>query len=94
MRCYLAATLIPGLFLAAFGKLMAQSPGLQKEVDRKPAAQSRPEVLCERTEFRESTILPGALAIFINRELAPDEGKKAQPGATYSLSSVTVPAAP
>ena len=32
------------------------------------------------------------MAITINREVTPDDGKKAQPESKYSLSSVTVPA--
>ncbi len=90
MRCYLAATLIPVLLLAATGKVMAQSPEPQREIDRKLMAQSQPEVLCERTEFSYSLFM-GFLAITFNRELTPDEGKKAQPD-KYGLSSVTVPA--
>ncbi len=91
MRCYLAATLIPVLLLAAIGKLMAQSPEPQRAVDRKLMAQSQPEVLCERTEFGYS-VFSGGLAITINREVNRDDGKKAQPESKYSLSSVTVPA--
>jgi hypothetical protein len=34
MRCCLAATLITGLFLAAIGKVMAQSREPQRESDR------------------------------------------------------------
>lgn len=90
MRRYLTATLIPGLLLAAIGRLMAQSPEPQEE-DRKLLAQSQPEILCERTEFGDS-VFSGGLAITINRELAPDDGKKAQPESKYGLSSVTVPA--
>jgi hypothetical protein len=90
MRCYLAATLIPVLLLAAIGKLMAQSPEPHSAVDRKLMAQSRPEVLCERTEF--SYCLPmGSPAITFNNEVTPDERKKARPD-NYGLSSVTVPA--
>ena len=91
MRCYLAATLISVLLLAAIGKLMAQSPEPQKEVDRRPEAQSQPEVLCERTEFGYELVI-GTRAFTFNREVTPDDGKKAQPESTYSLSSVTVPA--
>ena len=90
MRCYLAATLIPGLFFVAMGRLMAQSPEPQRENDRKLIAQSQPEVLCERSKFGDSII--GGPAIAINREVTPDDVKKAQPESKYSLSSVTVPA--
>jgi hypothetical protein len=92
MRCYLAAILIPGLFLAAIGKAIAQSPGPQTEIGGKLMAQSQPEILCERTEFRDSILFPGSLAITINREVTPGDGKKEQPESKYGLSSVTVPA--
>jgi hypothetical protein len=91
MRYHLAATLITGLFLAAIGKVIAQSSESQREIGGKLMAQSQPEVLCERTEFGDS-LLFGGLAITINREVTPDKGEKAQPESKYSLSSVTVPA--
>jgi len=90
MRCYLAATLIAGVFLAATGKVIAQSPKPQSEIDSK-LAQSRPDVLCERTEFGDDVFI-GGLAFTFNREVTPDDRKKAQPESRYSLSSVTVPA--
>ena len=92
MRYYLAATLIPALFLTAIGKVIAQSPEPQQSVDTKLMAQSQPEVLCERTEFGDNFLFPGSPAIAFNREVIPDDGKKAQPESKYGLSSVTVPA--
>jgi hypothetical protein len=92
MRNYLAPTLIPGLLLAAIGRLMAQSPEPQKSVDRRTTAQSQPEILCERTEFGDNFLFPGSPVIAFNREVTPDDGKKAQPESKYGLSSVTVPA--
>ena len=96
MRYCLAAILIPGLLLSAIGMVIAQSsesqrPQPQKLVDGTLMAQSQPEVLCERTEFGESAIVGGP-AFTINREVTPDNGKKALPESKYGLSSVTVPA--
>ena len=90
MRHHLAATLITGLFLAAIGKVMAQGPEPQTEIDAKLIAQSQPEVLCERSKFGDSIF--GGPAFTFNSEFAPDKEKKAQPESKYSLSSVTVPA--
>lgn len=92
MRVYLAAILVPGLFFAAIGKVIAQGPEPQKSVNAKLMAQSQLEVLCERTEFGDNFLFPGSPAIAFNRELTPDDGKKPQPESRYSLSSVTVPA--
>ena len=67
MRCYLVVILIPGLSLAAIGKVIAQSPEPQRSVDTKLMAQSQPEVLCERTEFGDNFLFPDSPAIAFNR---------------------------
>jgi serine protease AprX len=87
-----SATLTLGLLFAAFGTVMAQSPESQRENDGKLVAELPLEVLCERIEFGESPFFPGSLAITLNREVTPDEGKDAKAERNYSLSSVTVPA--
>ncbi len=94
----LSAALVSGMAVIAFvvmfciGTVMIGRAEAQQAQDsnQDAAEQSQPEVLCERTEFSYSLFM-GFLAITFNRELTPDEGKKAQPD-KYGLSSVTVPA--
>ena len=92
MRYYLAATLIPALFLAAIGKVMAQSPEPQQSVDRKLMATVPARSTLRANRVRGQLSISRFPAIAFNREVTPDNGKKEQPESKYSLSSVTVPA--
>lgn len=57
MRYCLAAIMIPGCFPAVTGKMKAQSPEPQWEIDGKIIAQAQPEVLGEQTEFVDNFLL-------------------------------------